>query len=675
MNGGSMFKRLILAVFLITSLIIPSHAATISSGGGVVLKDEGSSLGTITSANCIGSDVTCSVSGTDGTIAVAPTPSVQPNYYVINEIGLGVLNMSSPWQASGCKLPTTSGPCLLFDGADDYVTVNHYSQIDPTSAWTLESWINVSQNFVTLYDGAGDYVSLANENNFDVCEYNTACSGAAWIKTSSTDYRVVMSKVTGAAYQGWDVIILSSGLVRFDVNSATQAIGKRTTSWVNDNAWHHIAWSKSTGNTVSAIKIYIDGAQAATTDAYTGTLTTTTANATTPRIGIDTYDGTSGPWNGSIDNVAIFNTEISLSTVQSLCNWNGSACVYGGQIANNIAGLVSGYNFNEGSGTTAADVTGANSGTLTNATFTESTGYTFPYSIIEKFDNAASKGGYALRLTSNGYLQGIVVNATDTTTNICTGTSALTKNAWHHVMATFDSTADALKCYVDGAQVGTTTTVTYNPVASTVALKLGAKGDTATQNFFGKIDEVAIWGIALTTGTTPTIAQRYNAGTGAQLAGTETNLLAVWHLNDGTGLKASQSGLAGIGSDSRKCTTNDSDSVTGACLTIQGAISKLTGYVIDKNVTVNVGTGTYPETAILPQQFINGDFIFTLQGALATILTHSSCITTCSAADFIVTGGMTPAYVQDTGAAWTTNTYQYMILTLTGGTGYDSSDS
>src|SRR3990172_6192779 len=95
----------ILSIFLV--------GATIGGGGGVTLKDEGTSQGPISTLDCTGGPVACSVSGATGTIAVSSQDLPAANYYVAGNLFPGVATntaipsstAASGWLASGsCKL-------------------------------------------------------------------------------------------------------------------------------------------------------------------------------------------------------------------------------------------------------------------------------------------------------------------------------------------------------------------------------------------------------------------------------------------------------------------------------------------------------------------------------------------------------------------------------------------
>ena len=193
-----------------------------------------------------------------------------------------------------------------------------------------------------------------------------------------------------------------------------------------------------------------------------------------------------------------------------------------------VASLVAAYAFNEGAGTTVADISGnGNTGTISGATWTTSGKFgnalTFNgTSAMVTIPNAAS-----LNLTSGMTLEAWVyptaaptnwravvdknvdgyylmastnvgnrpaVGGTWTAGNQNTiGPSVLAVNTWTHLAATFDGAM--VRLFVNGVQVATQAQVT--PLASsTGTLQIGADS-YAGENFAGRIDEVRIYNRAL----------------------------------------------------------------------------------------------------------------------------------------------------------------------------------
>ncbi|MCC3155740.1 FG-GAP-like repeat-containing protein [Hymenobacter sp. 15J16-1T3B] len=124
--------------------------------------------------------------------------------------------------------------------------------------------------------------------------------------------------------------------------------GVWTPAAVDLNQWQHVAVVYST----TGIKFYKNGVEYV----YGGGANT---GATTNRFTVGSNPGfLNESWQGQLDEVRVWSTARSQSQIQSLMF---------DAPAGTTAGLAGFWRFNEGSGSTAADETGANNGTLTNA--------------------------------------------------------------------------------------------------------------------------------------------------------------------------------------------------------------------------------------------------------------------------------------------------------------------
>ena len=192
-------------------------------------------------------------------------------------------------------------------------------------------------------------------------------------------------------------------------------------------------------------------------------------------------------------------------------------------------GLVAAYGFNEGSGTTVADVSGNNNnGTISGATWT--TAGKFGNALVFNGTNAVvtMPSSTSLRLTTGMTLEAWVfptatptgwravvdknvdgyylMASTDQGNRLGAGgtftagnqntfaPSTLAVNVWTHLAATFDGAT--VRLFVNGTQVASQAQTTPL-VATTGTLQIG--GDSYPNEFFaGRIDDVRIYNRALT---------------------------------------------------------------------------------------------------------------------------------------------------------------------------------
>ena len=106
---------------------------------------------------------------------------------------------------------------------------------------------------------------------------------------------------------------------------------------------------------------------------------------------------------------------------------------------------------------------------------------------------------------------------------------------WHHLAVTYDgrggtAAANGINVYIDGVAVGLWrfTDASYVAMENLSApLEIGHESDQWNQ-YDGGLDDLRIWNVVRTPA-------KIQAAMGAELAGTETGLVAYWRFNAGTG--------------------------------------------------------------------------------------------------------------------------------------------
>ncbi len=147
-----------------------------------------------------------------------------------------------------------------------------------------------------------------------------------WFKSNATAFGIIQSvgPYGVSSNYNWEVIyMLADGKVGggYGANNGGSVFIKTTTASYNDNSWHHLALTlNGVYGAGSSVELYIDGVQVATTTdtAYSGA---TSAITGTFRIGHNINAGVpANIFNGSIDQVRIFNSALPQSAVTALYN-------------------------------------------------------------------------------------------------------------------------------------------------------------------------------------------------------------------------------------------------------------------------------------------------------------------------------------------------------------------
>jgi hypothetical protein len=155
------------------------------------------------------------------------------------------------------------------------------------------------------FDGVDDYVQTPSINGSSL----TTISYSFWVKTKIATNITALSWGTNTACVMGTV---SSGKMNCYVDGGS-AGSATTATTINDGKWHHVVFTTS----ASAQTIYLDGAQS-------GTATETlSAPNSVVRIGRQ-QGGSTGYFNGSMDDARVYNRVLSASEVKQLYNLGAS---------------------------------------------------------------------------------------------------------------------------------------------------------------------------------------------------------------------------------------------------------------------------------------------------------------------------------------------------------------
>ena len=117
-------------------------------------------------------------------------------------------------------------------------------------------------------------------------------------------------------------------------------------------------------------------------------------------------------------------------------------------------------------------------------------------------------------------------------------TNTFETGEWHHIVVVVDSSGNG-KLYVNGGEEGTWSNGTNTSADRfSIGQEYDGSGSTASDFFDGKIDEVAVWNVALSAAD---VTALYNSGIGLKASANSGNydnsgdLVGYWKFNEGTG--------------------------------------------------------------------------------------------------------------------------------------------
>ena len=498
----------------------------------------------------------------------------------IDEVAVwnSAINISDVWDGSGVPFDISSSNPLSWWRCGDGDTAPILSDNGSggndgtmTNFTTFSTDVPTAPSFTNTksiaLDGVDDFVNVTDADNlsFGDGSSDSPFSISAWIKMNDATRFFVLSK--GLVFSSNYEYLLNTNasdklaLSLYD-SSNNSRIGRlyNTPLTSYENQWVHICSTYSGNGLSSGIKVYINGVRVDDTDSNSGTYVAMENGNRNLNIG-RTETGLYS--NGKIDEVSVFNTELSQSDITS---------IYGGGVPSSLSSyssLVSWWRF-EGSGTTAIDSgSGGNNGTLTNGVTRSTDVPTFSKKSIaldgvDDFINVPNSA--SLQITSalsisfwiygrNNAKHTGIITKTPNTSNLVSTTQyhiqfqdsnklrfaitgldlyagqettgtvpTVVAGVWQHITMTWNG-SDTMTIYKDGAQVCTkvqSTTISSN----TDAVYLGRRNGWG--HLLGKLDEVSIFNTELSSSNVTSI---YNGGEPNDIS--SLSPISWWRCGDG----------------------------------------------------------------------------------------------------------------------------------------------
>ena len=301
-----------------------------------------------------------------GATFTTPTITTTTTYYVDYTVGGAT---STPRTA--VTVTVTAGPALSivptaglsisypFNGnANDASGNNNNGTLQNTPALTSDRYGAASSAYG--FNGSTQYISTATAiaspgpQNFSI---------SVWFKTSSAGGKLVGfgSLQTGSSiYYDRQIYMSNSGNIYFGLYPGAVKTLNTTTTYADGN-WHHVVATESTTNGAS---LYVDGAL----QASDATMTASQSYDGYWRVGFDNLAGWTGAptsyyFKGSLDDVAIYNSELTAAQVNILYGAGGGNFCAGNSFsltANTVSGATYSWSGPGGFSSTAQNPTVAN---------------------------------------------------------------------------------------------------------------------------------------------------------------------------------------------------------------------------------------------------------------------------------------------------------------------------
>ncbi len=354
------------------------------------------------------------------------------------------------------------------------------------------------------FDGVDDYVDCGTSTSFDIAD---AITLEAWVKITSAKMNdIIIDKRLPYKLQMSDANNVRMSLI--NLNLDTYYFAQTSDSPLTWGVWHYIVGTFNGSD--KKIKIYVDGVLKNEADHPDSTLYVDSNQ----KVGVGGEWASEVGWrfffNGSIDEVKIYNRALSAAEIRYHYNRGGPV----GQ-----------WTFDEGNGKVAFDGSGNNnsghifgpaldfggndyvrvnnsasltiSGALTAEAWIKTSNNAEEY-ILFKGSGWEFGTSWEMQKTSSGNIMCArwYGDGSNANSKYASSTNTVTDGDWHHIVVLDDRTN--LSIYIDGILRGSTGVSGLTPYTSeSNPFTISNLGTRDTQYFTGIIDEVRIYSRAL----------------------------------------------------------------------------------------------------------------------------------------------------------------------------------
>lgn len=234
---------------------------------------------------------------------------------------------------------------INFSGTDDSESANY--KLSDTMGEVGAGGMS-EKCFSMNFDGVDDYVEVSHNAILEP----GSVSISMWVKLNNDGNRHIVA----AKWRGYSLEVSSGGLPNFQIYNSQGQFAINSSKLIQFNTWQYLVGTFD--NSTKEMTISVNGNETGRRSLASSMLYSNTVL----RISNTLYDD--GAVNGLIDDTRIYNRVLSATEIEDLYKGN--------QIGN--TGLVGYWGFDEGSGTTTADLSGnGNTGTISGATFSDDT--------------------------------------------------------------------------------------------------------------------------------------------------------------------------------------------------------------------------------------------------------------------------------------------------------------
>ncbi len=217
------------------------------------------------------------------------------------EWGQGAVNNTNDWGKAKANSTNNFG-AVYDDSPSGDTNIAGGSPAPPALA-------QVNNVYSMAFDGTNDFIDAGNDSTLNISGDLTI---SAWVNISThKDFNGIISKISSTD-RNYEILVRTTGQVSFYTMTSGNLNFTTSTTTIPVNTWTHVVVTVESG-VANGTKFYFNGIQDATTGIHT--VAGNTANANIGRRTTNAFY-----MNGKIDEVSIFNVELTAQEVQNIYN-------------------------------------------------------------------------------------------------------------------------------------------------------------------------------------------------------------------------------------------------------------------------------------------------------------------------------------------------------------------
>ncbi len=212
-----------------------------------------------------------------------------------------------------------------WNGTADEAKDTSGNNLHATSASGANTTSSGKFNYAGTFDGTDDHLDFSDSDllSFGNSTTDKPFSITAWINPNDATSFGIISKGSTTAPE-YFFKMDSSGLLELDLydNSTSAVKGRETTADLTgyESSWVHVAATYDGTSGTTGIKLYVNGVEQDTDSVIIGSYTAMHNQAQAGAIGRYLNDGAGYYANGKVDDVRIYNYELTANQIKSILN-------------------------------------------------------------------------------------------------------------------------------------------------------------------------------------------------------------------------------------------------------------------------------------------------------------------------------------------------------------------